>query len=208
MGKTTIKTKKEEIVRYWFFEQLVDECGLSVDAAEAHERCWRCGCEYNLERCHIVPESLGGKDEPSNLVLLCHRCHLDNPNITDPEIMWDWIRAYGVPFYDTFWDLMGKKEYELIYNKSFYSELIDLGIKPEEANELMKSYLPEIFKSASFHYGHPYMNTATIAGAYRMFLKKIAKERNKELKDYRNIPRKPWYYPKEENSEPDNLITS
>lgn len=161
-----------------------------------------------MQRCHIIPESLGGKDEPSNLVLLCHKCHLDNPNVADPEIMWDWIRAYGVPFYDTFWDLMGRKEYELIYNRSFYSELIDIGIEPEEANELMKFYLPKIFKNVSFHYGHPYMNTATIAGAYRMFLKKIAKERNKELKDYRNIPRRPWYYPKEENKEQDNLITS
>lgn len=209
MGKTAIKTKKEEIVRYWFFEQLVDECGLSVDASEAHERCWRCGCKHNLERCHIVPESLGGKDEPSNLVLLCHRCHLDNPNITDPEIMWDWIRAYGVPIYDTFWDLIGIKEYEFIYNRSFYSELIDLGIEdPFEANKLIKSYLPEILKKVGHHYGHPYMNTATIAGAFRMIIKRIAKERNKELKDYRNIPHRPWYYGKEENKEQDSLITS
>ena len=33
MKRQNIKTKKEEIVRYWFFEQLVDEYGLSVDAA-------------------------------------------------------------------------------------------------------------------------------------------------------------------------------
>ncbi|MCZ7695340.1 hypothetical protein [Mediterraneibacter gnavus] len=24
---------------------------------------------------------------PSNHVLLCSRCHLDNPNVADPEIM-------------------------------------------------------------------------------------------------------------------------
>ncbi|MCZ0632436.1 hypothetical protein [Mediterraneibacter gnavus] len=24
---------------------------------------------------------------PSNYVLLCSRCHLDNPNVADPEIM-------------------------------------------------------------------------------------------------------------------------
>ena len=59
--------------------------------------------EKNLQRCHIIPNSLGGKDEASNLVLLCKRCHADGPNVEDPEIMWDWIRAYGVPFYDTFW---------------------------------------------------------------------------------------------------------
>jgi len=204
-----MKTTKEEIVNYWFVEQLVDECGLSVDASEAHERCWRCGCEYNLERCHIVPEALGGKDEPSNLVLLCHRCHLDNPNITDPEIMWDWIRAYGVPIYDTFWDLIGIKEYEFIYNRSFYSELIDLGIEdPAQANKLIKSYLPEILRNVGHHYGHPYMNTATMAGVFRMIIKKIAKERNKELKDYRKIPHRPWYFGKEENEKQNSLITS
>ena len=169
MEKAAIKTTKDEIVNYWFFEKFIDECGLSVDASEAKERCWCCGCKHNLERCHIVPESLGGKDEPSNLVLLCHRCHLDNPNITDPEIMWDWLRAYGVPMYDTFWDLMGLKEYEFIYKRSFYSELFDLGIKSHtEANELIKSYLPEIIKQVGHHCGHPYMNMATIAGAYRM----------------------------------------
>jgi len=70
MGKReAIKTSIEEIVDYW--KRHEDECGLSVDWAEAHERCWRCGCEKNLERCHIIPDSLGGKDEPSNLVLLC-----------------------------------------------------------------------------------------------------------------------------------------
>lgn len=194
MKRQNIKTKKEEIVRYWFFEQLVDECGLSVDAAEAHERCWRCGCEYNLERCHIVPASLGGKDEPSNLVLLCHRCYLDNPNITDPEIMWDWIRAYGVAMYDTFWDRLGLKEYEFIYKKDFYTEMEELGItKPEELNSIIKNLVPEILNGVGHHYGYPYMNTATIAGAYRMLVIKVAKMKNKEIIDVRNEPRRPWW---------------
>ena len=88
---------------YW--ARHTDESGLSVDFAEAHERCWRCGCRRRLERCHIVPDSLGGEDIPSNFVILCKRCHLDNPNVADPEIMWDWLRAYSVPLYDTFWDI-------------------------------------------------------------------------------------------------------
>lgn len=37
-----IKTTKEAIISYWAKHQ--DECGLSVDWAEAGERCWRCGC--------------------------------------------------------------------------------------------------------------------------------------------------------------------
>lgn len=80
-----IKTPLSEIIAYW--AKHVDECGLSVDWAEAERHCWRCGYERNLQRCHIIPDSLGGKDEPSNLVLLCKRCHAEGPNVTDPEIM-------------------------------------------------------------------------------------------------------------------------
>lgn len=194
MQRSSIKTKIEDIVNYWFSR--VDECGLSVDASEAHERCWRCGCRTKLERCHIIPASSGGKDEPSNLVLLCKRCHIDNPNVTDPEIMWDWLRAYSVPFYDTFWDLLGLKEYEFIYHKSFFSELEDLGINnTDEINNLLKEFAPIIIKEVKHHYGHPYINTATIAGAYRMILKKIARKYNKIITplDY-SVPRRQWYF--------------
>lgn len=117
-NRKNIKTSVHDIVDYWF--KRVDESDLSVDMAEAHERCWRCGCERNLERCHIVPDSLGGKDEPSNLVLLCKRCHADGPNVADEEIMWDWTKSYRVPFYDTFWSILGQKEYAFIYKKRLW----------------------------------------------------------------------------------------
>jgi hypothetical protein len=194
MLKKSIKTKKEDIVAYWFSR--VDESGLSVDASEAHERCWRCGCEKRLERCHIIPESLGGKDEPSNLVLLCKRCHLDNPNIKHPEIMWDWIRAYGVPIYDTFWNILGMREYEFIYNKTFVQELYDLGLdKEKEIYEIIESSMQELMEETSFHFGHPYLNVATIAGMYRITLQKLAKKFNKKiLVKSTDTPRTPWWY--------------
>lgn len=31
------------------------------------------------------------------------------------------------------------------------------------------------------HYGHPYMNVTTIAGAYRMIVKKVAEMKNREI---------------------------
>lgn len=37
MARQCIKTKKEAIVNYWFFEKLINESGLSVDASEAHK---------------------------------------------------------------------------------------------------------------------------------------------------------------------------
>lgn len=83
------KTKHADIVNYWVSRQ--DECGLAVDWAEAHERCWRCGYKSRLHRCHIVPNAQGGPDEPSNLVLLCGRCHREAPNVADPSFMWLWL---------------------------------------------------------------------------------------------------------------------
>ena len=69
------------------WEEREDESDLSVDWAEAEEICWRCGCKRKLQRCHIIPDSLGGKDEPSNLVLLCERCHIDAPNVESQTFM-------------------------------------------------------------------------------------------------------------------------
>ena len=177
-----IRTTVAQAVDYW--SNRIDECALSVDWSEANTHCWRCGCERNLQRCHIIPDSLGGKDEPANIVLLCKRCHAEGPNVTDPEVMWDWIRAYAVPFYDTFWYIQGMKEYEFIYKRKVEQEItvilqqanvtdIDLFMR-ENYNRLMSQVMDE----ASIHFGQPYFNTATIAGIFRMLLKKLAKEYN------------------------------
>lgn len=194
-----IKTSVEEVVAYWTRHQ--DECGLSVDWAEAHERCWRCGCQKNLERCHIVPDSLGGKDEASNLVLLCKRCHAEGPNVEDPEIMWDWIRAYGVPFYDTFWKIMGRIEYKFIYGHRMDDDLkkiVELSKHAVEKEELERMYQTKLSKAinrTSIHFGQPYLNTATMAGVYRMFLKDMAKELDVEfpVKDEEMKKKMPWW---------------
>ena len=163
-----IKTTKEQIVDYWIGHE--DERGLSVDFAEAHERCWRCGCKRGLARCHIIPDSLGGRDTPSNFVLLYSRCHLDNPNVADPEVMWDWLRAYAVPFYDTFWNIHGMKEYERIYGVSFRQEMKARNITKKNQDEI-NEILNETIRKASYHFGDPHLNIATLAGIYRMAIK-------------------------------------
>ncbi|MBQ7795470.1 MAG: HNH endonuclease [Lachnospiraceae bacterium] len=174
--KTTIREAKE----YWM--QYIDECDLSVDWSEAESHCWRCGCERHLERCHIIPDSLGGKDEPANIVLLCKRCHKEGPNVSDPEIMWDWIKAYNVSLYNTFWVIQGMKEYEFIYKRSVQDELAYIL---EEAGydevhggmeEVIKEVVRSAYQKASMHFGQPYFNTATMAGAYRMMLKELAEQ--------------------------------
>ena len=134
-----------------------------------------------MQRCHIIPDSLGGKDEPSNIVLLCGRCHEDGPNVSDPEIMWDWIKAYRVPFYETFWQIQGMKEYEFIYKKKLEDEikyiLLEANVELDESTQAaISQVLFSMQGEVSVHFGETYLNTATLAGVCRMMLKKLAKK--------------------------------
>ena len=152
-----MKTNHREIVHYW--AAIEDECGLGVDWSEAHERCWRCGNKSNLQRCHIVPDSLGGLDHPSNLVLLCGRCHREAPNHTNPKYMWVWLRATGVSFYDTYWTQRGMEEFEKMFKRKPFSSLDAGKVGPDMVLELLWS---EMCKTI-IHYGEGRLNPSAIA---------------------------------------------
>lgn len=169
LKRPSIKTTISEIVFYW--ENRMYEGELSVDWSEAHERCWRCGYKTKLERCHIIPYSSGGADIPSNFVLLCKRCHLENPNVMDPEIMWDWLKAYSTPFYDSFWIFQGVEEYQKIYTTSFLEDMITLGITD---NHLLEQLIASKMKGRIRHFGEPHLNKATVAGILRMIYKEVS----------------------------------
>ena len=160
----TYKTTQKQIIEYW--SDKVYEGDLSIDFSEANERCWRCGYKSKLEKCHIIPHSLEGKDEPSNYVLLCKLCHEENPNVGNSNIMWDWLKAHKASFYDTYWILRGEKEYKFIYGKSFFEELKELNVNEEQTRILLRDKMNQ----ASLHFGKPRMNPATIAGIFRMII--------------------------------------
>lgn len=172
MGKKRlpIKTSIKQIVDYWSVR--VDEMFLSVDWAEAHERCWRCARKTRLERCHIIPHSRGGEDTPSNFVLLCKKCHLENPNITDTEIMWDWLKAYQTTFYDTLWIIEGFVEYKKIYHQDFLEQLQRFEINDVKQIEAL---IKEKMQGSIRHFAEPHFNMATVAGILRMIYKDIEK---------------------------------
>lgn len=46
-----------------------------------------------LQKCHIVPRSLGGNDEASNLFLLCDRCHRLYPNTISSKHFFFWHKV-------------------------------------------------------------------------------------------------------------------
>ena len=165
---TTIK----KIVEYW--EARKDETELNVDWADAHERCWRCGYKTKLEKCHIIPKALGGSDQPSNLVLLCIRCHREAPNFPDPNFMWLWIKktpvamAKNYPFaagmYDSYWIVRGFQEYEQMFGRSPLSTIVcENAEKADQALQMFRKLLDEEFKKAKIHWGEGRLNPSTIA---------------------------------------------
>ena len=107
--------KKSEILAYWVKDgRLEREHGIWLDWGEPS--CWACDFGWEgrydivrpkdtleeifqlwdrapLQRCHIVPGSLGGNDRPENLVLLCAECHDLAPDVTDPKMIFKWMRA-------------------------------------------------------------------------------------------------------------------
>ena len=67
--------------------------------------CFICGKASRLERCHLIPRSLGGSNELDNLVLLCNEHHRQAPNLAlDKEVMLKWIEVEAET-YDHFFNM-------------------------------------------------------------------------------------------------------
>ena len=65
---------------------------------EDQSKCWCCGRKTShLQKCHLVPKSLGGTFEPSNIVPLCSQCHDDAPDVYDRKVMIGWIKDQQNP---------------------------------------------------------------------------------------------------------------
>ncbi len=82
---------RAKIVRYWAGNGSVGVIDIGEPACfacNALQKDWGDG----LERAHIVPKALGGSYAPSNLLMLCLKCHADAPDCTDPEFILDWVR--------------------------------------------------------------------------------------------------------------------
>ena len=154
-------TTHAEIVDFWSMNQ--DECGLAVDWAEASKLCWRCAHKRQLQRCHIVPRSLGGSEDASNLVLLCKQCHAEAPNVEDPSFMWDWLRAHATPIYGMYWYERGLREFEVVFHRKPFE-----GLSSDEAVlSRMQIAVAKHIQKTSTHWGQGKINQATIAWVIR-----------------------------------------
>ena len=103
---------KSQIFDYW--KERLPALGFFIDWGELG--CWACGFHYGakydikradadwteifqcwdripLQRCHIIPRSLGGTNDVANCFLMCRECHDQAPNTIVPEIFFEWARA-------------------------------------------------------------------------------------------------------------------
>lgn len=76
-----------------------------------------------LERCHIIPDSRGGSNCASNLLLLCKECHKEAPDCANPKFM----KIYVINRKSRF-----LQEYDFVQN--FVNQL---GIPEAKMNEIV-----------------------------------------------------------------------
>jgi len=160
MTQKPIKVKNEEIVKHW--SKIVDESDIAVDWCDANVRCWRCARKKKtLERCHIIPESLGGTGDVNNLILLCKDCHQESPDVLESKYIWEWIKNTKADYYNL-WDIQKSfSEYEKIYGETVDVSLLKaIPEKSKNSNDLVEvatsifsSSLKSAFKSAGTHFG-------------------------------------------------------
>lgn len=114
--KTKIITDTCEIVDYIQYPKIN---GLDIVKDYGEPECWCCqsfipeiynhveydndlqtNCKHiwnykevksKLNRCHIIPKALGGKDEVSNLFLMCEHCHIYAPDYLEPEYFFAYV---------------------------------------------------------------------------------------------------------------------
>jgi len=79
----------------------VSESNVAVDWADLKaewRRCWCCGHETDrLQKCHIVPKSLGGSNSASNIIPMCALCHDGSPDVNSATEMFEWIKKRQNP---------------------------------------------------------------------------------------------------------------
>lgn len=99
-----------------------------------------------VERCHIIPQALGGKDEVSNLFLMCPKCHELSPDTSNPSSFFRWV--YNQRKTHCMGQLMPKE----IADK-LNSELEQRGIKGG-----LSAILDLLGKDADYHKAKEYVN--------------------------------------------------
>jgi hypothetical protein len=161
---------KSQIFEYW--KERLPGLGLFIDWGEPG--CWACGFHYGakydikrpdagrgeilycwnripLQRCHIIPRSLGGTDDVANLFLMCRECHDQAPNTNVPEILFEWARAQS-------WNARETAKVCAALNAFSVDSMTE-----QDFNELIVSDAFKSWKSGKFGLHRPQSNYAPVS---------------------------------------------
>jgi len=120
---------------------LIDKLS-NIDLDSAH--CWACdktlrsGCsnyrtkDLGLHRCHVIPDCLGGSNDPSNIILMCAECHKDNPDSTDESLFWWWFKNV---------------ESDYLQKANRLIKILPSSLNDEEADEILKEFKSDLNKT-------------------------------------------------------------
>lgn len=158
------KTTLKQIADYWIEHNDICEMELNFDWADAHTHCWNCGDDKNrskstkasLQRCHIIPHSLGGVDTPSNYVLLCASCHKESPNVKNTSAMWDYIKSNRTKhgFTGTYRIEKGLELFKQKEGYCFFDKALNISNIMEVIADAMKNATAHgaVMNASTYHY--------------------------------------------------------
>lgn len=125
MTKRPTPPSHNKILDYWFnspeAEVLIgwESFDNIAECSMGHWFCWGCGLKVSstkrLEKCHIIPHSLGGSNEPSNYYLLCCACHTESPDTAIPSIFFKWVKnkkSYSEQYLNDIYHLLSRYDFE------------------------------------------------------------------------------------------------
>lgn len=115
--------------------QYVSELDVAVDWGDwdsDFSMCWCCGHRGKLQKCHIIPKSLGGSENAENIVPLCAQCHDNAPDVQDKEFMFEWIKknknelsGFGLGRYYHLVDLVIARTAGMRYDSSKFKDCLE-----------------------------------------------------------------------------------
>lgn len=119
---------------------------------------WNDRCvKSHLQRCHIVPRTLGGADSPENLFLLCNDCHEKSPDTINKKSFFRWVfDQRKTHFFGTYKPhIVLEKVREILSRRGMDELLTDVAkclTDVEKASESFGEYMRKHSETHEFRY--------------------------------------------------------
>ncbi len=132
MSKRPVNINHYAVVDYWASrsEQL-HRASWSFEKLDIHH-CFACDFDHGErrpQRHHIIPYEFSQNDDPSNIHLLCERCHRDAPHTPNTDIYWTWFHS--------------KEDWFRAYAAAMTKAFAKSGLTEDDCETLMKLITPE-----------------------------------------------------------------